>query len=347
MNVSDAKNRRKRLPSGQPRMSDVAALAGVSALTVSRVFRHPEKVTEATRKKVEAAAQQLHYVPNLLAGSLASTHSQVIAALVPFISNGVFADIVQGISDLLRSRGYYLLLANTGSSAEEEERLVATLLGQRPAGMILHGGNHTRETRGLLRSAKIPVVETGSLVKRRIDRVVGYSNFDAGRAMTRFLIERGHRRIGFVSAAPRTNDRAAQRRLGYLAALQEAGLPESPNLMVEVPPLGLAEGAAALATLVERDRNIDAVFFAADVLAVGALFECQRRGLSVPGDLAVAGFDDQQMATQIVPPLTTVHVPRYEMGRKAAELLLDALDAPTRGPRVVDVGFEIAIRATV
>ena len=327
-------------------MSDVADLAGVSSLTVSRVFHHPEKVRENTRRKVEEATRQLNYVPNMLAGSLASTQSKVVAALVPHISNSVFADVVQGVSDVLRSQGYYLLFGSTGSSPKEEERLVRTLLAQRPTGMILYGGNHTSGTRGLLKRANIPVVETGGLVKRRIDRVVGFSNFDAGKAMTQFLAERGYRRIGFVSAPLRTNDRVAQRRQGYLEAVRELGLVESPELQEEVPPLHLAEGARALARIIERKTEVDAVFFASDVLAVGALFECQRRGLSVPGDIAIVGFDDQQIATQVVPPLTTVHVPRYKIGCKAAEILLQALDNPKAKRKVIDVGFEIVDRET-
>jgi LacI family transcriptional regulator, gluconate utilization system Gnt-I transcriptional repressor len=340
------KKRRNRAPSGQPRMSDVAELAGVSSLTVSRVFHHPEKVRENTRRKVEEAARKLHYVPNLVAGSLASTNSKVIAALVPHISNNVFSDVVQGVSDVLRSQGYYLLLGSTGASPEEEERLVTTLLGQRPAGMILYGGNHTSRTRGLLKRADIPVVETGNLVKRRIDRVVGFSNFDAGKAMTRFLAERGYRRIGFVSAPRRTNDRVKHRWQGYLEVVRELGLVESPDLYEEVPPLQLEEGARALTRIIERKTQVDAVFFASDVLAVGALFECQRRGISVPKDLAIVGFDDQQIATQVVPRLTTVHVPRYQIGLKAAEMLLQALDNPKAKKRVIDVGFEIADRET-
>ena len=183
------------------------------------------------------------------------------------------------------------------------------------------------------------------LRKQPLDMVVSYSNFAAAEAMTQHLIGRGRRRIGFVSAHRRDNDRAQARRRGYAAALQRHGIAEDERLVLETS-LGLRQGAEALAELASRDPKLDAVFFAGDVLAAGALFECQRRGWPVPARLAIGGFDDQEIATEISPALTTISVPRREIGRRAAEMLLARLNGRAVQPGVVDVGFALKIRAS-
>jgi len=220
---------------------------------------------------------------------------------------------------------------------------VRTLLGHRPAGFVIHGANHTEAIRRLLRQAATPVVEIGSLPRRPIDMVVGYSNAAAARAMTEWLLARGYRRIGFISAPVRHNDRAAERRRGYRAALRSADLGPRPEWEIEREH-GVDEGAAALAVLLERRQRLDAVFCGGDVWAIGALFECRRRGISVPGDLAVVGFDGQAIGAQTVPTLTTVQVHRYEMGRRAALLLLARLAGEAVGGRRLDLGYELVIR---
>lgn len=287
--------------------------------------------------------RDLGYVPNLIAGGLASTNTRVIAAIVPYLLNGVFADLVQGVSDVLRSEGYSLLLGSSNGDPEEEEVLLTRLLGQRPAGVVLHGGNHTRGTRTMLRNAEVHVVETGNLVKDPIDLVVGYSNFEAARAMTRYLSRRGFRRIAFVTTDPTNNDRAEQRLAGYRAAVRERGLPDDDDLVVQTT-FGVPQGADALSLLLGRKPKVDAAFFAGDIWAIGAILECHRQRITVPGRVGIAGFDDQDIATQVVPALTTVQVPRYEIGRWAARLLLDRLEDGTGSKAKVDVGFEIVER---
>lgn len=338
---SDRKRARASAP--QARMEELARLAGVSTITVSRAFHHPEKVSPATREKIGRVAEEMGYVPNLVAGGLASTRSRVVGALVPYIRDGVFADIVQGISDALEREGYQLLLGNTTSSLEVEQGLVTSLLGQRPAGLILHGGNHTRGTRNLLSRSGIPVVETGNLVQRQIDMVVGFSNFDAARAATAHLVERGYRNIGFVGSDPHTNDRGRERLRGYRAELRARGLPEVPHRQV-ITTYSIEMGEQALARLLEIDPDIDAVFFSSDVWAVGALLECLRRGIAVPDRLGLVGFDDQPLAGRVVPALTTVRVPRYDMGRRAAEMLIGRLKGADTSGATIDVGYEIVVR---
>jgi LacI family gluconate utilization system Gnt-I transcriptional repressor len=327
------------------RMQDVARLARVSAITVSRVLRSPEKVSEDTRLRVLEAVRKIGYVPNAVAGSLSSSRTNIIAAIVPTITNPVFADTIHAMAAVLRARGYHLLLGQSGASPAEERSLIETFLAHRPDGLFIHGGVHSQEVRAMLLKAGIPIVEAGNLRKQPLDMVVSYSNYAAAETMTEHLIERGRRRIGFVSSHRRDNDRAQARRRGFGAALKHHGLPDDERLVLETT-LGLRQGAEALVELAAREPTLDAVFFSGDVLAAGAIFECQRRGWAVPGKLAIAGFDDQEIASQVSPALTTVAVPRADIGRRAADMLLARLGGETVDPKVVDIGFALRIRAS-
>jgi LacI family transcriptional regulator, gluconate utilization system Gnt-I transcriptional repressor len=329
----------------QARMIDVARRARVGLATVSRVLNTPESVAVETRLRVTRAMQELGYVPNLVAGSLASKRTNVIAAIVPTIGNPVFSETIEAMSDECRAEGLYLLLGRSGDDEVEMEALVSTFLARRPDGMFIHGGKHSGTTETLLRRAGIPVVESGDLSRAEgaIDMVVAYSNFAAAKTMTEHLLARGYRTIGFVGRQTSQNDRSLERQRGYGAALAQAGIPVRANLILD-RPLGLKEGADALLTLRAREPRLDAIFFAGDVWAAGALYECLRQGWSVPGDVAIAGFDDQPVASQTIPPLTTIRVRRGEIGRQAARLLLDRLkDRPVASP-VIDVGFQLVTR---
>ncbi|WP_219929728.1 LacI family DNA-binding transcriptional regulator [Teichococcus aestuarii] len=332
-------------PPGGVRMRDVALRAGVSTMTVSRVLSDPGKVSAEVRQRVMAAIEAAGYVPNRLAGSLSSRHSRVIGLIVPSLENSLFAPTIQGISEVLRRNGYQLMVADCGGSDAEEEALVTAFLAQRVAGLVLHNTRHTAAARAMIRRAGIPVVETGTLTPKPLDMVVSYSNHEASRAMTLHLHRLGYRRIGFVSLPAAGNNRALARQGGYRAALAEAGLPPEPRLMLEMPP-GLPSGAEAVVRLAEGPVPADAIFFAGDVLAVGALFECQRRGWAVPGRVGIAAFDNIEILGQMVPPITTLRLPRAEIGRRAAEILLDRIQGRSAGPVRVDLGFEIIQRAS-
>jgi LacI family gluconate utilization system Gnt-I transcriptional repressor len=334
---------RRRAGGGHMRMEEVARRAQVSTATVSRALRKPDSVSDETRARVLRVIREAGYVPNLVAGSLASTRTNVIAAIVPTIGNPVFAETIDSMSEVLRAAGLHLLLGNSGSSLSDEESLIATFLARRPDGIFIHGGIHTAETKRLLRNAGIPVVETGNLRDDPLDMIVSYSNFSAAKAMTSYLIEKGYRRVAFVSASTVNNDRARARQRGYKAALRKHGLAEDPRLIVETS-LGFREGAEALVHLRAVDSSIDAIFFSGDAFAAGALNECLRQGIAVPGKIAIAGFDDQKIAAETVPALTTVHVPRREIGRRAAELLLTRLNGQPVEKPIVDVGFRVIER---
>lgn len=328
---------------GPARMEDVARRARVSIATVSRTLQKPDTVSEATRQRVQQAIRDLGYVHNLVAGSLATSRTRVIAALVPTFDNRDYAKTIHAMAEVLRAAGYHLLLGHHGFSIDEEEAMIGAFLGRRPDGFFLHGRRHTPGAVRLLRSAGIPIVESGDLTGRPLDMVVSYSNFDAAKALTDYLIRKGHRRIALVCGPWGESERHRERWRGYRAALREHGIPYAAGRVLEKQLSGKT-GAAALLALLGRDPKIDAIFFTSDVMAVGALLECLRRGWAVPERVAIAGFDDQEIASQVVPSLTTVQVPREEIGRRAGEMLLDRLHGRPIGRKAADVGFKIIER---
>jgi LacI family transcriptional regulator, gluconate utilization system Gnt-I transcriptional repressor len=338
MNDAGAPRRRSRL-------SDVARLAGVSTMTVVRVLRDPTKVARKTRTRVEAVIRQTNYTPDLMARALASNRSGIVGVVVPLLTNSLIAEIVQGLTEGLADSGLHLLVGASGFSATQEEALIRTFLSRRVEAVYLSGTSRTTASRALLRTAGIPVVEGGNLPNRPVDMVVGFSNVEAAAAATRHLIARVNGPIGYIGAHRQDNDRARDRRAGFEAAMAAAGIPVELGLCIE-ETLDIRGGSRAMAVLLEQRSDIRGVFVSADAMAVGALFECQRRGIAVPGKLAMIGFDDLDVAGQVVPALTTIRVPRYAIGREAARMIRDRLAGRVVEPKVVDLGFELIIRAS-
>lgn len=344
--MGDARTRRgrSRRRHGTVRIEDVARLAGVSAITISRTLNNPKSVAEATRKAVWAAIEETGYIPNRLAGGLASSRTRTVGVIVPTIVNSIFADKVQGMTDVLEAEGYHLLLANSGYSLEKETELVAAFLADRPSGLVLTGITHEERTRKLLKQAGVPVVETWNLGPAPVDMLVGFSNEAASYAMVEHLAGCGYRKVGFVSAPIRNNDRAGGRLEGYRKAVRDLGLEVDATLEREAF-FSLANGAAAVADLLGAHPDIDAIYFANDILAAGGAFEALRRGIRIPDDLGIAGFDDVDLAQDMLPALTTVRIPRYEIGVGAARLLLARIAGAEPEP-LLDLGFEIISRGS-
>lgn len=326
------------------RMADIAAMAGVSAMTVSRVLRDPGCVTPATLARIEAAIDATGYVPNRVAASLASRRTSIVGLIVPSLRNSLFAEMIQGVSDTLGA-AHPLMIADSGYTLGGEEAAIRAFLEQRVCGIILHNTRHSRRARAMLREAGIPCIETGNLSRRPVDMAIGFSNRDAAGAMTEHLLGRGYRRIGFISLPTRENDRAAERKAGFLAALARGAVVADPRCILESAP-GLRNGGLALAHLIETVPEVDAVFLSGDVLATGALLEANRRGWAVPGRVAIAGSDDNEMQESVSPPLTTLRFPRYAIGRGAADMLVARLSGRQDGPNIVDLGFEVVRRAS-
>ncbi|MEX2540652.1 MAG: LacI family DNA-binding transcriptional regulator [Trueperaceae bacterium] len=337
------KPRSPRRGHGRATLDDVARLTGVSAITVSRALRSPELVASQTREKIQEAIAEIGYIPNLVAGSLASIESRTIAAIVPTLENSIFAEMLQGMVDVLHGRGYQLILGSNNYDLDEEEALVRAFLARQVEGMILTGAAHSGGTTALLDMAHLPVVETWSLLGSPSAGSVGFSNFQAAYRTVEHLHERGYRELAFVSAPVGNNDRASERRKGFVQALEDLGLRKRPDTFL-TSSFGLRAGAEALGVILERRPETDAVFFANDTLAAGAILEAHRRDLAVPGDVAIAGFDDLEIASQVIPSLTTVRVHRHALGSKAAQLILDTLDGHRVESRNLDLGFEIVVR---
>lgn len=323
-------------------MEDVARLAGVSTMTVSRAIREPAKVAPATRARVTAAIAKLGYVPNLTAGSLASQRSGIIAAIVPTIDNSIFAETMRGLTETLAAAGYQVLLGQTAYDESAEEALVAAFLGRRVDGMVITGVKHSALTRKRLIKAGIPVVETWDLTPDPIDMVVGFSNRDAGRAIARYLLAKGYLRLGFAGGG---DDRTRSRLAGFEAAIRRV---KGASLTRAMLPAGTSfrGGREALGNLLAQDPGLQAVFCSNDAIAVGALMECRRRGIQVPRDLAIAGFADLDIAAEVEPALTSLQVRSRTIGEQAANMLLARLRGEPLQATVRDLGFTVVPRAS-
>lgn len=324
---------------------EVARLAGVSPMTVSRVLSSPHLVAPETMLRVQAVVESVGYVPNRVAGSLSSNRSSVVAMIVPSLRNALYAETMQGISDVLGRHQFQLMISDSGYSLEQEEKLIRAYVAQRVCGIVLHNTTHTPQALQIIRNSGIPCVETGNLSVEPVDMAVSYSNFAAGKAIAEHLVGLGYRHIGFATLPIAHSDRLRERRRGFMAGLRAHGLGVDPRLSLEVEA-GLESGGRAMAHMLELKLPLDAVFFAGDVLAAGALFECLRRGIAVPRQLAVAASDDNELMQNIIPSLTTVRFPRYQIGVRSAEMILERAQGRQPDALKVDLGFEVIRRGS-
>jgi len=323
-------------------LEDVARLAGVSTITVSRVLNHPEKVAADTLEKVTRAVSQTGYVPNLLAGGLASRRTRLIAAIVPSITTLVYAETIKYFSARLKEKGYQVLLGESDFPELLEQGLISTILSRRPDGILLTGVNHSLDCRRMLLAANIPIVETWDLTPTPLDIVVGFNHERLGEAVADYLARKGYRRVGTVFAVDR---RAKVRERAMVNRLRTLGIDDV--MTIESPaPTDLHLGRSGLAQLLGRGFTSGAVVCSSDSAAHGVVTEAQSRGLRVPQDVAVLGFGDQSFAADTYPALSTVRIDRPRMGRLAADALLARINHEAVDEEVVDVGFKIIERGT-
>lgn len=338
----DKTGRSKGRGTGRATLEQVAGMAGVSIMTASRALSQPQMVSEVTRVKVERAVAELGYVPNRAARALASSQSHVIAVLVPSLSNAVFTAVLEGIHDAVGPGQYQLLIGNTHYSAAEEEKLLRTYLQSSPDGILLSSLSHSPAVAAMLAASRVPAVSMMDLSDDPEVLSVGFSQLDAGVAMTRHLLERGYRRIAFIGA--QLDERTLRRADGYRQAMRDAGLFD-PALELMVPdPSTIALGAELMARIMAQAPDCDAVFCCNDDLAHGAVFHCQRHGIRIPHDVAVCGFNDLPASAWMMPSLTTVETPRYRIGFEAASLLLQLIAGRTPERRRIDLGFTLRER---
>ena len=334
--------RRSRRGSGAVTLHDVAKLAGVAPITASRALNTPGQVSPEVLKKVNDAIARTGYVPNLLAGGLASARSRLVAAVVPTISGPVFLESVQSMTEALAERGYQMMLGQAGYAGTREEALLDAIIGRRPDGIILTGIVHSAQSRKRLLNCGIPVVETWDLTPTPIDMLVGFSHVAVGRAVARYLHAKGRRRLAVVAG----DDERAKRRLeAFRATAQDMGLPRMLEVIVPAPTT-LKSGRTALAELLRAPREIDAVFCSSDLLALGVMTEARARRIGVPKQLAVVGFGDLEFAADLHPALTSVHINGAAIGRQAAHFIVERAEGREVEPRVIDIGFSIVERTS-
>jgi LacI family transcriptional regulator, gluconate utilization system Gnt-I transcriptional repressor len=341
---STHRRQRRRSATRSVTLVDVARTAGVSPQTVSRALRDPQAVAEETYERVERAVAATGYVPNLAASNLASNRSRAVAAIIPLINASVFAETVHAFSAVLTPHGYQIFIGSTDYRPDQEERLVRSFLGRRPDGLLVVGTEHTAGTRALLAAAAVPVVETWEWIADPVDLLVGFSNAAAIAELVRHLVERGRRRPVFAGALQAGDFRAAERRRGFATAVRELLGAEPRIVAAEESPVSMATGVQLLDAALARYPDADALVFASDVFAAGALLACSRRGIPVPERFAITGFGDFEIATHLTPSLTTVSVPAEEIGSLAGTLLLDRMQRRIVPEPARDVGFRIVQR---
>lgn len=322
-------------------MADVGRLAGVSQVTVSRALSAPTKVSPKTLHRIEEAIRRTGYVPNALAGALASNRSNLISALVPSVTNVVYASLLHAFSEIMWGHGYQIMFSETGLDPDREEKVIATHLSRRPDAMLLTGVRHGTAARRMLLNAGIPVVEVWDISDSPIDCCVGFSHVDAGVAAADFAIAAGYHSAATITAG---DERAVRRRDAFAARFsQVTGRAVRQVDFAQSASLGL--GRAALGNLIEQPLDPGCVVFcSSDQFAHGVLVEAAARGLSVPSDIAVIGFGDQDFAASTEPALTSIRIDRQELGRIAANALLDRFLGQANGGPVYKIGLELIAR---
>jgi LacI family gluconate utilization system Gnt-I transcriptional repressor len=329
---------------GRVTLADVAHAANVSPITVSRALRGERAVDPELVARVQSAAAKLGYVPDPAARALASRHGNQVALLVPALSNALFVDLLEAAQDTLAHAGYQTLIGVTHYDPVEEEHLLRSQLLHRPAGILITGFDRSEAARNLIAGSGVPCVHLMETSSAEGVCSVGLEQTEAGRAMTRHLLQGGRKRIAF--AAAQLDPRTMQRLEGWRSAMREAGL-HSPVLeWLHPDPSSIALGRVMFEQIMGQTPPVDAIFFCNDDLAQGALLAALRLGIQVPQRVAVAGFNDLTGSDQMIPPLTTIRTPRSEIGSEAATMLLQLIRGETPPKRCLDLGFELVERAS-
>lgn len=333
--MTSESTKRPRRGHGRPTLRDVADAAGVTRITISRYIRQPSLVADATALRIRKAIEQTGYVPNQQAGQLASGASHLVAALIPNVGHSIFAETIQGLTEGLRESAYELLLLSTGYSQVREEEQLRVLIGWAPAAIVVTGRHHTLGATRLLKDAQatgIPVVEIWDHPTAVADSggfaQIGFDHFAVGGAMARHLLDRGHTSLAYVNSGVAEDFRANERGEGFRAEVQDHGA----HAMVLRAATGDAfdAGRAVLADILSaKGMRVTAAAFATDHLACGAMMQASRQGIAVPSQLALLGFGDFPLSRQLEPSLSTVRPPTADIGRVAAQAILQSLaDGP-------------------
>ncbi len=302
-------------------LRDVSEVAGVSEMTVSRVLRQRGDVSITTRDKVLEAAKRIGYVPNKIAGALASSQVNLVAVIIPSLSNMVFPEVMTGISEVLDETPLQPVVGVTHYSPEREEKVLYEMLSWRPSGVIIAGLEHSEASRAMLAAAGIPIVEIMDVDGDPVDSVVGISHRRAGREMAQEIIRRGHKRIGFLGTIMPLDHRARKRFEGFTDALAKAGL-EVADQEFYSGGSAMGKGREMTAAMLARTPDLDFLYYSNDMIGMGGLLYCQDAGIDVPGQIGMAGFNDLELLDGLPTRLATMDSMRIEIGRAAAKIIV-------------------------
>jgi LacI family gluconate utilization system Gnt-I transcriptional repressor len=325
-------------------LADVARVANVSEITVSRILRNKGPISDRARAAVTAAVAQLGYVPNRIAGTLASATSSLMGVILPSLSNIVFPEVLSGIHAALDSSGFQPVFGVSDYDMRREERLVGALLEWKPAAMIIAGIDHTDITRSRLRQSGIRIAELMDIDATPIDIAVGFSHRRAGYDIARHLLGRGYRRFGYVGHDWHQDRRARLRWEGLCEALREAGLALLDQALSDGPS-SIEAGRRMLARLLGGGETLDVAVFSNDDMAVGGVFHCLAHGIRPRQDLALFGFNGLDIGQALPVPLSTIRSNRFRIGEVAVRTILQTPIRPEQ-PIVIDTGYEIVEGAT-
>ncbi|NUB46828.1 LacI family DNA-binding transcriptional regulator [Fertoebacter nigrum] len=313
-----------KIPLPAPRrmltLRDVSEASGVSEMTVSRVLRNRGDVSGGTRERVLEAARALGYVPNKIAGALASQRVNLVAVIIPSLSNMVFPEVMTGISDTLEDTGLQPVVGVTNYSPEREESVLYEMLSWRPSGVIIAGLEHTPAARAMLQNAGIPIVEIMDIDGTPVDAAVGISHRRAGRQMAEAIIAAGYRRIGFLGTMMPHDHRARKRLAGFEEALAEAGLALEDREFYSGGS-ALLKGREMTEAMLARSPDLDFLYYSNDMIGAGGLLSCLSKGIAVPGRLGLAGFNGVELLDGLPCRLATMDACRLDIGQIAAEII--------------------------
>ena len=314
-------------------LRDVSEVSGVSEMTVSRVLRNRGDVSSATREKVLKAAKDLGYVPNKIAGALASQRVNLVAVIIPSLSNMVFPEVLSGISQALEETDLQPVVGVSDYIPEKEEKVLYEMLSWRPSGVIIAGLEHTDAARAMLNASGIPVVEIMDTDGDPVDAMVGISHRRAGREMASAILEAGYRKIAFLGTKMPLDHRARKRFEGFTETLAKSG--------VEVCDREFYSGGSALAkgremtkTVLDRSPEIDFIYYSNDMIGAGGLLYLLEQGIDVPGQIGLAGFNGVELLQGLPRQLATMDACRKEIGTKAAEIIAERVAGETPQARV-------------
>ncbi|MDJ0631036.1 MAG: LacI family DNA-binding transcriptional regulator [Rhodobacter sp.] len=301
-------------------LRDVSEASGVSEMTVSRVLRNRGDVSEATRTKVLEAAKSLGYVPNKIAGALASQRVNLVAVIIPSLGNLVFPEVMTGISEILDDTDLQPVVGVTHYKPEREEAVLYEMLSWRPSGVIIAGLEHTDASRAMLRAAGIPIVEIMDSDGEPVDAVVGISHRRAGREMAKAIVQAGYTRIGFLGTKMPLDHRARKRFEGFTEALAKEGLEIADQEFYEGGS-ALVKGREMTEAILTRTPDLDFLYYSNDMIGAGGLLYCLDKGIAVPGQIGLAGFNGLRLLDGLPKQLATMDACRAEIGREAARLI--------------------------